>query len=125
MGADLVDEDRGCVAEDDMAVVRGRELGVDEFEGPEFTPHLGRLVDVSFSEFAGVAVGDQCQSAKVVVGLACRQRLYTEDLVRVRILDDVCDCCLNDCDVWRSARCLAEFLDEAAMVERASFWATV
>ena len=32
VGADLVDEDGGCVAEDDVAVVGDGELGVDELE---------------------------------------------------------------------------------------------
>ena len=65
--ADLVDEDGGCVGEDDVAVVGHGQLGVDHFEAPEFTAHLGLVGDVFFAELGGVAVGYEGHGAKVVV----------------------------------------------------------
>lgn len=109
VGADLVDEDGRRVGEDHVAVVGHGELGVDEFETPEFTPHLGLFFDVVFPEFGGVAVCYQRHGAEVVVLLARRLALYAQHLVRVVALDDVCDGGFDDGDVWCRLCLRAEF----------------
>ena len=66
MRADLVEEDGGAFAEDDMAVVGTGEIGVYKFEAKEFGAGYGLVFYVGFAEFGGVAVGDYCKVTKVL-----------------------------------------------------------
>lgn len=115
--ADLVNEDGWCVGEDDVTVIGHGELGVDEFEAPEFTLDLGLSLNVVFPEFRCIAVCYQRHGAEVVVLLTRSLALYAQHLVRVVALDDACDGGLNDCDVWCGLCLRAQFRYEAAVVK--------
>jgi hypothetical protein len=120
VGADLVDEDRGRVGEDDMAVVGHGQLGVDHLEAPELAADLGLVGQVRLAELGGVAVGDQRDGAEVVVLCARRLALDAQDLARVAVGDDVGDGALDDGDVRGGLGGGAQLRDELAVVERAA-----
>jgi hypothetical protein len=64
--SNLVEEDRRAVAQDDVSVVRMREVGVDQLEAPELRARHGLALDVLFAELGGVAVGYDREVAEVL-----------------------------------------------------------
>ena len=120
VGADLVDEDRGRVGEDDVAVEGHGQLGIDHLKAPELAADLGLVGQVLLAELGGVAVGDQRDGTEVVILCARGLALDAEHLARVAVLDDVRDGALDDGDVRGALGGLAQLRDELAVVERAA-----
>lgn len=117
VGADLVDEDRGGVGENDMAVVRHGEFGVDHLEAVELAADLGLIGQVLLAELRGIAVGDEGDGAKVVVFVALGLALNAQHLACVSVLDDVGNGALDDGDVGGGLGGGAQLRDELAVVE--------
>ena len=81
VGADLVKEDWGAITKNHMAMVRERELGIDEFEAPEFRLRGGQVAGVLFTKFGGVAIGyDSERTEEKVRSGVVSQRFDAEDV---------------------------------------------
>lgn len=115
--ADLIDEDWGCVGEDDVAVVGHGEFCIDHLQTPELTADLRLVRDIVFSELGSVAVSYKSHSTKIAVFLAIALAFNAQDLACVITLHNICDGGLDNCDVGRSLGGSAQFRDEAAVVE--------
>lgn len=126
MGADLVEEHGVGISNDYMAVAGLRELAVDELEGVELGLDDGSGVKDLFSEFGVVAVGDDGQLAKEVIGLLDSRLLVggagldAEDLIRVLAMQRLDNLCFHHGDVLMRETRLSQLRDEAPMVKPAS-----
>ncbi|KND88715.1 hypothetical protein TOPH_06627 [Tolypocladium ophioglossoides CBS 100239] len=105
-GADLVEQDGGGVADDDVAKVLLRQRAVDELEGVELALHDGLVAEDLLAELGVVAVGNDSQVAKEVVALLLarlpvdsRPGLDAENLVRVLAANGVEHLRLDNGDV--------------------------
>lgn len=125
MGADLVEEHGVGISNHHMAVAGLGELAVDELEGVELGLDDWSGVEDLFSEFGVVAVGDDGQLAKEVIGLLDPRLLVggagldAEDLIRVLAMQRLDDLCLHHGDVLMREARLSELRDEAPMVKAA------
>ena len=66
VGADLVEENGGARADDDVAVAGSGERGVYEFEAVEFGGRGRGMWVVVFAELGGIAVGYYGEGAEVL-----------------------------------------------------------
>jgi hypothetical protein len=74
------------------------------------------------AELAGIAICDECEGAEIVIFLPSCERFHTEHLRRLIGAEERGDCRLDDGDIRCCASSGTEFLDEAAVMERAPFW---
>jgi hypothetical protein len=57
VGADLVEENGWVIAYYDMAMIGGRQHGVDELQPDKVRSNLRFLINAAFAKIGGVAVG--------------------------------------------------------------------
>lgn len=123
MGADLVQENRGIVAQQNMTVVRLREFRIDQLEAPEPRANLGGMRVVLFAEFGGVAISDDGELAKVAGPDVILGRAFdTENLLGVRASDQVRRLGLDNTDIGAGHGGLAQLHDKPAVVKAAALW---
>jgi len=118
--ANLVEENRRGIGEDDMAVIGAGQVGIDELKAPEAAADTGRVGEEVAAKFGIVAVGDEGQGAKVAVGAAVGSGVDADDLAAVAALDGGGDSSLDDGDVGGGGGLGAQLGDEAAVVEGAA-----
>lgn len=117
MGANLVDEDRGIVAKEDVAMIRLGKVCIDQFQAPEPGADLGSIGMVLLAEFGGVAIGHHRKMAKVAILHVAGHTLDTKNLLGVGASDQVGGLGLHHCDIGTGQRSSSQLHDEAAMVE--------